>query len=421
MGGGEGSKERRRLHRQKMRGQTTSDKATGRKVGYEPVESSYPQNKHSEHASNSVVKKSNTKKVKKPKHLKRKLEQLSPDDEQTRDIVLKEIAHFQETKAGFALKPSRSGQKRAKHQSTERERERKRELESSKMNRVLSVLHEEKTTATSTASPEQLPENEEAKEKNVGQIDGGTSEDEGDSSNLQEDAPMRERGRRHRGRKDTAKQIQETQAKSEFSKGTKVENSKTTEETPPDESNFANRRYCIGRKPVTDFVIGQKYTGKVVYTKDFGVFFDIGCHSDAFCHVSRLRDGFVENPQEIFKEGDEIQARVIEIDRKRKRITLSLQSDERLSDEKASLEAREERKRSRKNSERKNASKPLKERAEKKERSDRTSHDGKSGRVPPPAVPKDAREASLSTEVTPAEQKRARKLARRAARREQVP
>jgi predicted RNA-binding protein with RPS1 domain len=90
-------------------------------------------------------------------------------------------------------------------------------------------------------------------------------------------------------------------------------------------------RRCIGRKPVTDFVIGQCYSGKVVYAKSYGVFFDIGCHSDAFCHVSLLSDEYIESPIDTFPIGHTIDnaIRVISIDRRKKRLTVSLQHPSR--------------------------------------------------------------------------------------------
>jgi predicted RNA-binding protein with RPS1 domain len=108
------------------------------------------------------------------------------------------------------------------------------------------------------------------------------------------------------------------------------------------------RRYCLGRRPVTDFAVGQECSGTVVYVKPFGVFFDVGCHSDAFCHVSRLDDSYVEDPGARFRPGDAVEAaRVVEVDRARKRITVSLQSEGRVADERASIEARQERLRKR--------------------------------------------------------------------------
>ena len=73
-------------------------------------------------------------------------------------------------------------------------------------------------------------------------------------------------------------------------------------------------RRCIGRKAITDFVTGQCYPGKVVYIKPFGVFIDINCHSEMFCHVSRVQDGFIKSPEEVLAVGDEVNPRIVEID-----------------------------------------------------------------------------------------------------------
>lgn len=89
-----------------------------------------------------------------------------------------------------------------------------------------------------------------------------------------------------------------------------------------------DKRRCIGRKPVTDFVIGNFYSGKVRYIKPkLGSFIDIGSHSDAFCHISCTSDAFVSSVTDILKVDDIVDARVVEIDREKKRITVSLRSE----------------------------------------------------------------------------------------------
>ena len=203
------------------------------------------------------------------------------------------------------------------------------------------------------------------------------------------------------------------------------------------------KRYCIGRKPVTDFVVGQTYTGKVVYVKPFGVFFDIGCHSDAFAHVSRLSDDYVENPESNFKEGDDVtNIRIVEIDRRKKRITASLQSEARLEDERASVEARDKRKEKLKAKRANNKDKKpnddgnggdggtaaevnggednkkwKRDKTSSKPKMDENTNDNKNigatNQVSNPVLQKDP------SMMTPAELKRLRKLERRAARREQ--
>ena len=106
----------------------------------------------------------------------------------------------------------------------------------------------------------------------------------------------------------------------------------TNEATRPKNSQVITeehkQRRCIGRKPVTDFAVGKYYTGNIVYTKPFGIFVDIGCHYDAFCHVSQLSTTFVENPIDTYPVGTKLdQIRIVELDRKKKRITISLKKE----------------------------------------------------------------------------------------------
>ena len=145
----------------------------------------------------------------------------------------------------------------------------------------------------------------------------------------------RTRGRRRRGRKDAdAEREKQNEMKKQM-----VKNEEKQNETP---KVSKEKRRCVGRKALTDFEVGKKYTGTVVYVKPkLGIFIDINCHNDAFCHISRCADGFVEEiTDEIYKVGDVLQdkVRLVNIDRKKKRITASLQSDERIIDEESSNE-----------------------------------------------------------------------------------
>ena len=65
-------------------------------------------------------------------------------------------------------------------------------------------------------------------------------------------------------------------------------------------------------------------TGKVVRLESFGAFVDIGAGRDGMIHVSEMGRGYVGNPSEIVSVGDEIQVRVMEVDARRGRISLSM-------------------------------------------------------------------------------------------------
>mmetsp|Transcript_96 Transcript_96/g.218 ORF Transcript_96/g.218 Transcript_96/m.218 type:complete len:148 (+) Transcript_96:290-733(+) len=139
------------------------------------------------------------------------------------------------------------------------------------------------------------------------------------------------------------------------------------------------------------------------------------CHSDAFCHVSRLQDDFVKSPEEILRVGDDVMPRVVEINRKLKRITVSLQSDARAEDEKASIEAHQKRIEKRQKKRNKKLQPPPQEKTAKQvDEKSEPETSGSNNLV-------DAQGNYLLDEadMTPAQLKRARKLARRASRRMQ--
>lgn len=78
---------------------------------------------------------------------------------------------------------------------------------------------------------------------------------------------------------------------------------------------------------ITDIKVGQYYPGVVTNITQFGAFVDIGIKENGLIHVSQMADRFVDNALEILKVGQEVNARVIEIDLSRKRIALSLKSE----------------------------------------------------------------------------------------------
>ena len=67
-------------------------------------------------------------------------------------------------------------------------------------------------------------------------------------------------------------------------------------------------------------------TGTVRNVIDFGAFVDIGVHQDGLVHISELSDHFVKHPSEVVSVGDIVQVRVLGVDLKKKRISLSMKS-----------------------------------------------------------------------------------------------
>ncbi len=110
----------------------------------------------------------------------------------------------------------------------------------------------------------------------------------------------RGRGHVHKKLKESDPDLVPTEASEQ---NTNVPAAITPEETNSSGTKKKERdkRRCIGRKPVTDFVIGNTYNGKVIYVKPFGAFIDIGCHSDGFVHISRVQDDFVDDINNVLK------------------------------------------------------------------------------------------------------------------------
>lgn len=66
--------------------------------------------------------------------------------------------------------------------------------------------------------------------------------------------------------------------------------------------------------------------GKVVRIEPYGAFVDIGAERPGMVHVSELAHGYVKTPNEIVKEGDEVEAKVLDVNRKKKQIKLSMKA-----------------------------------------------------------------------------------------------
>lgn len=66
--------------------------------------------------------------------------------------------------------------------------------------------------------------------------------------------------------------------------------------------------------------------GKVVKLEKFGAFVEIGAERPGLIHISELAHGYVRTPADIVKEGDEVEAQVLDVNRKKKQIKLSLKA-----------------------------------------------------------------------------------------------
>jgi len=66
--------------------------------------------------------------------------------------------------------------------------------------------------------------------------------------------------------------------------------------------------------------------GKIIRLESYGAFVDIGAERPGMVHVSELTHGFVKTPGEVVKEGDEVEAKVLDVNRKKKQIKLSIKA-----------------------------------------------------------------------------------------------
>ena len=73
-----------------------------------------------------------------------------------------------------------------------------------------------------------------------------------------------------------------------------------------------------------DLKPGMVLTGTVRNVIDFGVFVDIGVHQDGLVHISQVADKFIKHPSEVVSVGDVVKVRVLDVDEKKKRISLSM-------------------------------------------------------------------------------------------------
>ena len=73
-----------------------------------------------------------------------------------------------------------------------------------------------------------------------------------------------------------------------------------------------------------DLKPGMVLTGTVRNVIDFGVFVDIGVHQDGLVHISRVCDKFIKHPSEVVSVGDIVRVAVLEVDERRKRISLTM-------------------------------------------------------------------------------------------------
>jgi uncharacterized protein len=82
--------------------------------------------------------------------------------------------------------------------------------------------------------------------------------------------------------------------------------------------------FAEGVNTLEDLEAGMELPGIITNVTNFGAFVDIGVHQDGLVHISQLADRFVKDPAEVVKVNQKVKVRVLDVDMKRRRISLSL-------------------------------------------------------------------------------------------------
>ncbi len=79
-----------------------------------------------------------------------------------------------------------------------------------------------------------------------------------------------------------------------------------------------------GTRTIRDLQVGDIVKGTVTRIENYGAFVDIGIGKDALLHVREMAEGYVRHPADIVEVGEEIEAKVVQVDVRRNRVDLSL-------------------------------------------------------------------------------------------------
>ena len=89
--------------------------------------------------------------------------------------------------------------------------------------------------------------------------------------------------------------------------------------------------FAEGVETLDDLKPGMVLEGAVTNVAAFGAFVDIGVHQDGLVHISAMSKTFVKDPRAVVKPGDIVRVKVLEIDKARKRIALTLRLDDEVA------------------------------------------------------------------------------------------
>jgi uncharacterized protein len=91
---------------------------------------------------------------------------------------------------------------------------------------------------------------------------------------------------------------------------------------------FKTATFQEGVEKLEDLKPGMVLEGAVTNVAAFGAFVDVGVHQDGLVHISAMSKSFVKDPRAVAKPGDVVRVRVLEVDPKRRRISLTMRLDD---------------------------------------------------------------------------------------------
>jgi protein Tex len=91
---------------------------------------------------------------------------------------------------------------------------------------------------------------------------------------------------------------------------------------------YKTANFREGVEKLEDLKPGMILEGVVTNVAAFGAFVDVGVHQDGLVHISAMANAYVKDPRKIAKPGDVVRVRVLEIEPKRRRISLTMRLDE---------------------------------------------------------------------------------------------
>ena len=87
-----------------------------------------------------------------------------------------------------------------------------------------------------------------------------------------------------------------------------------------------------------DYAVGTVITGKVARMTDFGAFVELAPGVDALLHVSQISKAHVDKPSDVLKVGEEVTAKIVDLNEAEKKISLSMKALEAAEEETADAE-----------------------------------------------------------------------------------